>query len=686
MTKLSAKLVALYLVIIGTTLIGILSALETREYYTQRRNLVADLQELIKTQSLPVTTALWELDTEKIDTFLAEVGSLPFVQGAAITDSTGKLVSSIGDINAPPKSVDFAAEAPLVFQRGAISQPLGSIKIIVHDREILSTIADRLVNDTIILLVLLVVLAGATILITNAIVGRPLMLLQASIEKIRLGGGREQVKWAASDELGEVVSAFNKLQSAQDASEEALKQARDDLELRVDQRTAELRKTNASVLAEIKERKRAEEALRESEARAKAMLNTGSQLQGLLKPDGTLIEINAAALAMIGASEEDVLGLPFWDCPWWTHDPDLQAQLRQALKRAADGESVQFLATHHEADGTEHIINFGATPVRDENGEVALIVPMGDDITHLKQAEAELREAKEQAETALAKLTTTQQQLVHSQKLASLGELTAGIAHEIKNPLNFVNNFAEVSTEMLEELQELVEPIREQLDEEASEELDELVTVLSDNLDRINRHGQRANNIVNSMLQHSRGNDGERMETTVNELVGEALNLAYHGERARDNNFQVTLEEHFDEAAGTADLVPQEMNRVLVNLLSNAFYAVKAHGKEAAPEGYAPTVAVTTEDKGPEVEIRIRDNGTGMPKEVREKLFDPFFTTKPTGEGTGLGLSMSFDIVVLQHGGQIEVESEPGAFTEFAITLPRHFSDGQRSGDGSRKI
>ncbi len=386
LTKLSAKLVALYLVIIGATLIGLLSAQETREYYTQRRNLVADLQDLIKTQIPPVTTAPGELDTEKIDAFLAEVGSLPFVQGAAITDSTGKLVSTIGDIVTPPKSVDFAAEAPLVFQRGAISQSLGSIKIIVHDKEILSTIADRLVNDTIILLVLLVVLASATILITNAIVGRPLMLLQASIEKIRQGGGRERVEWAASDELGEVVSAFNKLQSAQEKSEEALKQARDDLELRVDQRTAELRKTNESVLAEITERKRAEEALRESETRAKAMLNTGSQLQGLLKPDGTLIEINAAALAMIGAGEEDVLGRPFWDCPWWTHDPDLQARLRQALKRAADGESVQFLATHHETDGTEHIINFGATPVRDENGEVALIVPMGDDITHLRRA------------------------------------------------------------------------------------------------------------------------------------------------------------------------------------------------------------------------------------------------------------------------------------------------------------
>ncbi len=671
LTKLSAKLVALYLVIIGATLIGILSALETREYYTQRRALVADLQELIKTQSLPVTTALWELDTEKIDTFLAEVGSVPFVQAAIVTDTTGMVVSTIGDINAPPKSANFVAEAPLVYQRGATSQPLGSIKIIVHDRVILSAIADRLVNDTIVLLVILAVLAGATILITNAVVGRPLMLLQASIEKIRQGGARERVEWAASDELGQVVDAFNKLQSAQEDTKEALKQARDDLELRVDQRTAELRKTNESVLAEIKERKRAEDALRESEARAKAMLNTGSQLQGLLKPDGTLIEINAAALAMIGASEKDVLGLPFWDCPWWTHDPDLQAQLREALKRAADGESVQFLATHHATDGTAHIINFGATPVRDENGEVALIVPMGDDITHLKQAEAELREAKEQAETALAKLTTTQQQLVQSQKMASLGQLTAGIAHEIKNPLNFVNNFAEVSEELFEELKELVGPLREQLGEDASAEFDELVTLLAENLDRIKGQGQRASNIVTSMLLHSRGDPGQRRQADVNGLVDESLGLAYHGARAEDPAFEVALERDYDPKAGSAEVASQEISRVLLNLFQNAFDAVGERASNGAPSGFQPTLHVTTKDLGNRIELRVRDNGAGIPEAVIGRVFDPFFTTKPPGSGTGLGLSLSYDIVVGQHLGQMAVRSKVNDYTEFTITLPR---------------
>ena len=671
LTRLGAKLLALYLLIIGTALVGIFSALVTREYFAQRRDLVADLQELAKTQSVPITAALWELDTDKIDTFLEEVGKLPFVQGAVVTDGTGFLISSIGDIDTPPKSAEFSAQASLVFRDGASPQALGSIKIIAHDREIRSTIKDRLAEDAIVLLVLLAALTGATILVTNRMVGRPLALLQESIERIRKGGGRERVDWAASDELGKVVKAFNKLQAVQENTEDALRRARDDLELRVEERTAALQETNESLLAEIKERNRAEEALRESEMRAKATLNAATHLQGLLKPDGTLIEANAAALDMIDAGKEDVVGRPFWDCPWWAHDPDLQLRLRRAVERAADGEAVQFLATHPTPDGDERVIDFHARPVRGENGEVTLIVPEGHDITDLKQAEAELRLAKEQAETALAKLTLAQQQLVQSEKMASLGQLTAGIAHEIKNPLNFVNNFAEISRELVEEFRELVEPLREQLDQGANDELDELVTLLSENLERINSQGQRANNIVTSMLLHSRGDPGQRRQADINDLVEESLGLAYHGARAKDPAFEIALERELDPKAGSAEVAPQEISRVLVNLFQNAFDAVGERASNGASNGFRPTLQVATRDLGDRVELRVRDNGAGIPEAVIDKVLNPFFTTKAAGVGTGLGLSLSYDIVVQQHLGQMTVHSKVNDHTEFTVALPR---------------
>ncbi len=424
---------------------------------------------------------------------------------------------------------------------------------------------------------------------------------------------------------------------------------------------------------DITERKRAEEALRESEARARAILNTAFTLQGVLEPDGTLIEVNAAALAMIDVRQEDVAGRPFWDCPWWTHNPDLQVQLRRAVKRAGDGETVQFLATHPTPAGIERIIDFRIAPVTDENGEVALLVPEGRDITDLKRAEAELRQAKEQAETALAELTKTQQQLVVSEKMASLGQLTAGIAHEIKNPLNFVNNFSETSVELLDELKEVLESVRDQFDEDNRDDLDDILTALRDDMQKINYHGRRADSIVKSMLLHARGNSADRVPTSVNDLVEEAFNLTFHGERARDKGFYSETARHFDDSAGEAVLVPQEIMRVLINLFSNAFYAVsqRAGSEEASGVAYRPLVEATTKDLGDKIQIRVRDNGTGIPESAKTQLFDPFFTTKPTNEGTGLGLSMSYDIVVHQHHGQINVESEPRSFTEFVIELPR---------------
>jgi two-component system, NtrC family, sensor kinase len=279
---------------------------------------------------------------------------------------------------------------------------------------------------------------------------------------------------------------------------------------------------------------------------------------------------------------------------------------------------------------------------------------------------------------SLEDLRTAQDRLVQTEKLASLGQLTAGIAHEIKNPLNFVNNFSGVSTELIDELQDLLSGIS--IDHKARTEINELTDTLRGNLDKVVQHGMRADAIVKNMLLHSRQGSGEHRLVDINALVEESLNLAYHGARAEKQGFNITLERFFDPAAGEVDLFPQEITRALLNLISNGFYAATKRKVEANGD-YEPTLAAATKSLGDRVEIRIRDNGTGIPPEVKEKLFNPFFTTKPAGEGTGLGLSISHDIIVKQHGGSIEVDTQPGEFTEFRIILPRAGASLIKSGE-----
>lgn len=284
----------------------------------------------------------------------------------------------------------------------------------------------------------------------------------------------------------------------------------------------------------------------------------------------------------------------------------------------------------------------------------------------------EVARRTEELARSLEDLRAAQDRLVQTEKLASLGQLTAGIAHEIKNPLNFVNNFASLSAELTDELNEVLAPVA--LADDVRADVDELTGLLKDNLSRIVQHGRRADSIVKNMLLHSREGGGEQRLSDINAVVEESLNLAYHGARAEQPQFDVTLERDLDPAAGSADLFPQEITRVLLNLIGNGFHAVAKRKAESEAAGYEPVLTAATRDRGDQVEIRIRDNGTGIPDEVKEKMFDPFFTTKPAGEGTGLGLSMSHDIVVKQHGGTIEVATKPGAFTEFTIRLPRKSS------------
>ncbi|UWU91573.1 GAF domain-containing protein [Bradyrhizobium sp. CB1015] len=280
----------------------------------------------------------------------------------------------------------------------------------------------------------------------------------------------------------------------------------------------------------------------------------------------------------------------------------------------------------------------------------------------------ELRERTMELSQSLEELRNTQDRLIQTEKLASLGQLTAGIAHEIKNPLNFVNNFAALSSELTDELGDALRSAG--LGEVERQDIDALIHMLQGNLEKIVQHGRRADSIVKNMLLHSREGSGERRAADINAILEESLNLAYHGARAERAGFNITLERQLDPSAGALDLYPQEITRVFLNLVSNGFYAASKQ-KDAVGDGFEPRLRATTTDLGGAVEIRIRDNGTGIPADVREKIFNPFFTTKPAGEGTGLGLSICHDIIVKQHGGSIEVDTEPGEYTEFIITLPR---------------
>jgi signal transduction histidine kinase len=294
------------------------------------------------------------------------------------------------------------------------------------------------------------------------------------------------------------------------------------------------------------------------------------------------------------------------------------------------------------------------------------------------------REARAQAEGTLRELRDAQQNLVQAEKMASLGQLTAGIAHEIKNPLNFVNNFADSCSEILEELEGALKAPIGSLDVDARKDAEDLFADLSAFLQKIREHGQRADGIVKGMLSHAREEVDVTQSTDLNALLEESLNLAYHGARAENSSFNVTLERDLDPNLGELEIYPQKMIRVFLNLISNGFYAAHQRQAQSQDSDYQPTVRVSTRAAGDNVEIIVRDNGTGIPADALDKLFEPFFTTKPTGEGTGLGLSLSYETVVQQHQGALDVNTEPGEFTEFVITLPRN-ADGAGARGGRRR-
>ena len=300
---------------------------------------------------------------------------------------------------------------------------------------------------------------------------------------------------------------------------------------------------------------------------------------------------------------------------------------------------------------------------RKQQEELKLAFQKNEELDRLvAERTAELTKQKDELQEALKLLQATQAQLVQQEKLASLGELTAGIAHEIQNPLNFVNNFSEVSMELLDEMVA-------ELDKGDTEEVIALATDVRQNLEKIMFHGKRADGIVKGMLQHSRISNGQKEETNINTLADEYFRLAYHGLRAKDKSFNAELVTHFSDDLPLLKVIPQDIGRVLLNLFTNAFYATKQRQGLAGLD-YKPSVTVSTALKGLTVQIKVRDNGVGIPDEIKDKILQPFFTTKPTGVGTGLGLSISHDIIVKGHGGTLSIETKENEFTEFTVQLP----------------
>jgi PAS domain S-box-containing protein len=346
----------------------------------------------------------------------------------------------------------------------------------------------------------------------------------------------------------------------------------------------------------------------------------------------------------------------------------------EAVEGNVHGYAIQYRIIR-PSDGEVRWISAKTEIERDENGKAIRLVGAHADVTDQVLAEQAVRESEEKFRALAGKLSESlnqlraaQERLVQTEKLASLGQLTAGIAHEIKNPLNFVNNFSALSAELIDELDEILAPAA--LDQKLRGVVGELTQMLKANLEKVVQHGKRADSIVKNMLLHSRESSGEHRPFDINAIVDESLNLAYHGARAENKEFNIAMQRNFDPTTGMANIYAQEFTRALLNLISNGFYAATKR-KSDASNGFEPTVTATTKNLGDKVEIRIRDNGDGIPAEVKEKIFNPFFTTKPAGEGTGLGLSISHDIIVKQHGGTIDVVTVPGTFTEFKIVIPR---------------
>ena len=444
------------------------------------------------------------------------------------------------------------------------------------------------------------------------------------------------------------------------------------------------------LLRDITGRKRADEALRESESRFRTLVEHAPEAIVVLDIDtGRFVEANDNAVHLYGLERQMLysVGAAEMSPPMQPDGRPSGEAAHENIQQALEGKAPIFEWVHRNAVGNDIPceVRLVRLPAAGRNLVRASVI----DITERKRAERvladysrtlenevmektqELTARNDELQETLQKLKDAQNQLILSEKMASLGALTAGIAHEIKNPLNFVNNFAELSTELTQELLEEIQDQKERLDAETLETLEEILTDLQQNAAKINEHGKRADGIVEGMLTHSRGKSGERQPTDINALLDEYVKLGYHGMRAKDTSFNITIETDYDASVGPMEVVPQNLSRAFLNVINNGCYAAHQKKKVDMVEDFTPALWVRTKNLGDGVQIRIRDNGPGIPKEALDKIFNPFFTTKPTGEGTGLGLSISYEIVVEEHKGEMQVETEVGSYTEFIITLPK---------------
>jgi signal transduction histidine kinase/HAMP domain-containing protein len=493
----------------------------------------------------------------------------------------------------------------------------------------------------------------ATVLLSRSIV-TPIQSVTNVMRRLSSGDTEVEIGYRGrSDEIGQMVEAINVFRK----------------------NTIEMR---AMEIENLETEKKNLREIGEARARLTDAIETISEGFSLYDVDDKLVIFNSKYKSLFSA-HADVIE------PGTTFEKIVRTAVQRGMIDDAEGGHEAWLAertAQHKAPTSAHIQHRSDgrwIQVSERKTAAGGVVATYADITELKQREAELAAARDAAEATLRNLRTAQDRLIQTEKLASLGQLTAGIAHEIKNPLNFVNNFSAISVELIDELRGALAGAN--LDNKLRAEIGEIADMLQGNLEKVVQHGKRADAIVKNMLLHSRQGSGEHRPVDINAVVEESLNLAYHGARAEKQGFNITLESSFDPAAGEVDLFPQEITRVLLNLISNGFYAATKRKAEANGGQYEPTLATVTKNLGDSVEIRIRDNGMGIPPEIKEKMFNPFFTTKPVGEGTGLGLSISHDIIVKQHGGSIEVDTQLGEFTEFRIVLPRGAATIAKSGE-----